>query len=259
MSNYPKGDSKARIIPSFPELINSMNNEVVFRSCKHRPRYGLASPNYTVTCCHNVQTSSRIAAWSQRFTSGRLHTQALSNPLIETRKFLTYRRIQTVPAANVEKLSNQLPQGIQDLQYSKVVSRSRVRSIGISKEDSSTESRYIRQGVESVDSDKFDYGVLSFTVNPTGTRNHDDKLLDRFPYHLNKELSIKNHLACRQCGSKKTPEWRSGPQGSRTLCNACGLFYSKLVKKCGRQIADEKFIDRKEKGKATDRRIRDSD
>lgn len=27
--------------------------------------------------------------------------------------------------------------------------------------------------------------------------------------------------ACRSCGTSETPEWRRGPDGARTLCNAC--------------------------------------
>ncbi|KAJ1769945.1 hypothetical protein LPJ74_003594 [Coemansia sp. RSA 1843] len=36
---------------------------------------------------------------------------------------------------------------------------------------------------------------------------------------------------CRSCGISETPEWRRGPDGARTLCNACGLHYAKLNKK----------------------------
>lgn len=28
---------------------------------------------------------------------------------------------------------------------------------------------------------------------------------------------------CHSCSTTETPEWRRGPDGARTLCNACGL------------------------------------
>ncbi|KAL1935070.1 hypothetical protein VTP01DRAFT_4210 [Rhizomucor pusillus] len=36
---------------------------------------------------------------------------------------------------------------------------------------------------------------------------------------------------CHSCNTTETPEWRRGPDGARTLCNACGLHYSKLLRK----------------------------
>lgn len=30
---------------------------------------------------------------------------------------------------------------------------------------------------------------------------------------------------CLHCASEKTPQWRSGPMGPKTLCNACGVRY----------------------------------
>jgi hypothetical protein len=36
---------------------------------------------------------------------------------------------------------------------------------------------------------------------------------------------------CQSCGATETPEWRRGPEGPRTLCNACGLHFAKVVKK----------------------------
>ncbi|CAO1627503.1 unnamed protein product [Parajaminaea phylloscopi] len=39
--------------------------------------------------------------------------------------------------------------------------------------------------------------------------------------------------ACNNCGTNETPEWRRGPGGARTLCNACGLHFAKMVKKKG--------------------------
>ncbi|KAJ8467821.1 hypothetical protein OPV22_030373 [Ensete ventricosum] len=30
---------------------------------------------------------------------------------------------------------------------------------------------------------------------------------------------------CRHCGAEETPQWRAGPEGPKTLCNACGVRY----------------------------------
>lgn len=38
---------------------------------------------------------------------------------------------------------------------------------------------------------------------------------------------------CQHCGAEKTPQWRAGPYGPKTLCNACGVRY-----KSGRLVAE---------------------
>lgn len=43
---------------------------------------------------------------------------------------------------------------------------------------------------------------------------------------------------CHSCNIRETPEWRRGPDGARTLCNACGLHYAKLVRKREKAAAD---------------------
>lgn len=35
---------------------------------------------------------------------------------------------------------------------------------------------------------------------------------------------------CLECGTEKSPEWRRGPAGPKTLCNACGLRYAKRLR-----------------------------
>ncbi|GBB83586.1 hypothetical protein RclHR1_01030001 [Rhizophagus clarus] len=36
---------------------------------------------------------------------------------------------------------------------------------------------------------------------------------------------------CHSCNISETPEWRRGPDGARTLCNACGLHFAKITRK----------------------------
>ena len=47
----------------------------------------------------------------------------------------------------------------------------------------------------------------------------------RRPAHVDKSM-----LVCHFCGRKETPEWRKGPSGPATLCNACGLQWAKKQK-----------------------------
>ncbi|GMG56149.1 unnamed protein product [Ambrosiozyma monospora] len=67
------------------------------------------------------------------------------------------------------------------------------------------------------------------------------------------DLSVKPKQKCLQCGSESTPEWRRGPDTAKVLCNACGLFRSKLIKKYGDVVAEELLKKRRDEGKGEDR------
>lgn len=59
------------------------------------------------------------------------------------------------------------------------------------------------------------------------------------------EVINKPMNKCHRCGTTETPEWRRGPNGLRTLCNACGLFHAKLVKRKGAVLAAEEVLNNK--------------
>lgn len=40
-----------------------------------------------------------------------------------------------------------------------------------------------------------------------------------------KEKPISKRRCCSHCQSEKTPQWRAGPLGPKSLCNACGVRY----------------------------------
>lgn len=50
-----------------------------------------------------------------------------------------------------------------------------------------------------------------------------------------KKLKIADEYVCTDCGTLDSPEWRKGPNGPKTLCNACGCtlthatFYSHML------------------------------
>lgn len=52
--------------------------------------------------------------------------------------------------------------------------------------------------------------------------------------------TVQEGQTCLGCNATSTPEWRRGPMGPRTLCNACGLVYAKLIKKRFRETLNMK-------------------
>jgi len=60
-----------------------------------------------------------------------------------------------------------------------------------------------------------------------------DKLepIDIWPHLQRRRKVSRRNLVCMVCGVTDTPEWRRGPNGDHTLCNACGLHYAKSLKK----------------------------
>ncbi|KAL2139182.1 hypothetical protein VTI28DRAFT_5680 [Corynascus sepedonium] len=46
-----------------------------------------------------------------------------------------------------------------------------------------------------------------------------------------KKLKLAEEYVCTDCGTLESPEWRKGPGGPKTLCNACGLRWAKREKK----------------------------
>ncbi|CAD6500508.1 BgTH12-07684 [Blumeria graminis f. sp. triticale] len=46
-----------------------------------------------------------------------------------------------------------------------------------------------------------------------------------------KKSKLPDEYVCTDCGTLDSPEWRKGPSGPKTLCNACGLRWAKKEKK----------------------------
>lgn len=69
------------------------------------------------------------------------------------------------------------------------------------------------------------------------------------------EVINKPNNVCQRCGTTETPEWRRGPRGVKTLCNACGLFHAKLVRIKGAALAAEEVLNNKVRKDKNGRRI----
>ncbi|KAI8063298.1 hypothetical protein BC940DRAFT_307591 [Gongronella butleri] len=99
----------------------------------------------------------------------------------------------------------------------------------------------------NVESILVSYGQLlfySFEINPNSTMTPSDSSSTQMP--LSMPLSIPPPMSlpmeahhyfqmrqkqCTRCGAVDSPEWRRGPSGHKTLCNACGLRYFRSKKR----------------------------
>ena len=64
-----------------------------------------------------------------------------------------------------------------------------------------------------------------------GHHSSRDRDRDRHYYgHLGHGRDAKAQYVCYTCGRTDSPEWRRGPTGPKTLCNACGLRWAKHAK-----------------------------
>ncbi|PKU76756.1 GATA transcription factor 7-like [Dendrobium catenatum] len=55
----------------------------------------------------------------------------------------------------------------------------------------------------------------------SGGRRRRRKALPTFP-----PSTAPEKKQCRHCKAEETPQWRLGPEGPKTLCNACGVRYN---------------------------------
>ncbi|KAL0261731.1 hypothetical protein SLS55_003161 [Diplodia seriata] len=84
------------------------------------------------------------------------------------------------------------------------------------------------EGLPEEDSSKVKLGDagIPFFVRPEG---YERKISD-VPRQPKRKFAAKDYC-CSRCGTVESPEWRAGPDGPKTLCNACGLKFAKEQKR----------------------------
>jgi len=80
-------------------------------------------------------------------------------------------------------------------------------------------------------------GTIPPTGETPGTNTGSAEEGDATAKRQKAEVPVPEGQTCLGCNATSTPEWRRGPLGPRTLCNACGLVYAKLIKKRKRDAA----------------------
>ncbi|KAF4554859.1 Biofilm regulator 1 [Elsinoe fawcettii] len=98
----------------------------------------------------------------------------------------------------------------------------------------------LREGLVAHQTAYFQQAQENLRLSQDAKRNdsvhqHDDSKAGGFAGAEPKKRRGRNAAPgrCHSCNRAETPEWRRGPDGARTLCNACGLHYAKLTRKAG--------------------------
>jgi PAS domain S-box-containing protein len=68
---------------------------------------------------------------------------------------------------------------------------------------------------------------IDIPADKSDPRYNGGGFLDKRP----KKVKSADEYVCTDCGTLDSPEWRKGPNGPKTLCNACGLRWAKKEKK----------------------------
>ncbi|KJA27144.1 hypothetical protein HYPSUDRAFT_198430 [Hypholoma sublateritium FD-334 SS-4] len=77
--------------------------------------------------------------------------------------------------------------------------------------------------------DGLEYGKASlYTSNPPNLEEHGEEGSKKKKL---KRAQNAEQYVCVTCGRTDSPEWRKGPLGPKTLCNACGLRWAKQMRK----------------------------
>ncbi|KAM0329213.1 hypothetical protein ACHAQA_004513 [Verticillium albo-atrum] len=101
-------------------------------------------------------------------------------------------------------------------------------------EGSHTEQIEMLTGLNYVDGER-SRGITTGNASPTLIKGDAGIAipLDRDPRTGDKKKKLKTseEYVCTDCGTLDSPEWRKGPSGPKTLCNACGLRWAKKEKK----------------------------
>ncbi|KAL1744353.1 blue light receptor [Schizophyllum fasciatum] len=80
------------------------------------------------------------------------------------------------------------------------------------------------------------YGGGSFGTPAHATGPEEDE--DGSSKKKRKKSHAGEQYVCITCGRTDSPEWRKGPLGPKTLCNACGLRWAKQQRKTDEQPAE---------------------
>ncbi|PIA50227.1 hypothetical protein AQUCO_01300753v1 [Aquilegia coerulea] len=94
-----------------------------------------------------------------------------------------------------------------------------------SKRSKAAVTRHSWTSLPESDSPAISKFIPIITTTTTSTKPNKQRESSSSPSSSSSSsLSVRGRK-CTHCASEKTPQWRTGPMGPKTLCNACGVRY----------------------------------
>ncbi|KAG7998564.1 hypothetical protein I3843_01G264100 [Carya illinoinensis] len=108
--------------------------------------------------------------------------------------------------------------------------RPAIQLISPSSSVTETPQPFLAPNKVSSDSESFAESSLSIKMPKQVTAEHKKKkkmklTVPHGPVETNQNSPLQAVRKCMHCEITKTPQWRAGPMGPKTLCNACGVRY----------------------------------
>ncbi|KAI0664710.1 hypothetical protein C8Q70DRAFT_7931 [Cubamyces menziesii] len=196
-------DDRANFRNAFAESVRSKTEMLVYArlQCKHE--FYVAN-DYT--------SAPREVLFEIR---GRPHY------LPDTNEFKCYFAMaQPYPSRNTAMLNTFLELKMENERLQQRVAQLRAQSQALDGTSDSFFASSESFGATDASRAEFDMGASGMS-----TEMEDDG-----PRKKAKRLAAEQHV-CVTCGRTDSPEWRKGPMGPKTLCNACGLRWAKKARK----------------------------
>ncbi|EEF50311.1 GATA transcription factor 4 [Ricinus communis] len=157
-------------------------------------------------------TSSSIAADIHQPLNPSIHNSAPFNPALST-DFTDHLSVPSDDVAELEWLSQFVDDSFIEFPPNLLTGTINVRS------DTSFSGKAARRKRSKAATTT---ATTAWTSSPEIGQSKSKKETNNRSLSPTTEGGIRR---CTHCASEKTPQWRTGPLGPKTLCNACGVRY----------------------------------
>jgi hypothetical protein len=120
-----------------------------------------------------------------------------------------------------------------------MMARSRLQLQYLSKIHNEVIARHIEYGRQTAQEDHLE--ISETTKPPVQVLFHASRGETTSAHVKKTGRKVARPGRCHQCDRVESPEWRRGPGGLRSLCNACGLYYAKRERRKREGVAGAKW------------------